>query len=102
MATDFSNHLITKATVILDQPSDWQNWIFLCKDSAQRSNLWAYVNPNVTSEAVFKLEAEKPTRNKRGFSTDESKRTTRCTTSSTLMSMSTESTLPGTPVTRRN
>jgi hypothetical protein len=66
MATDFSNHLITKATVILDQPSDWRNWIFLCKDSAQRSNLWAYVNPNVTSEAVFKLEAEKPAKKEAG------------------------------------
>jgi hypothetical protein len=66
MATAFSNHLITKATVILDQPSDWQKWIFLRKDSAQRNNLWAYVNPNVMSEAVLKLEAEKSAKKEAG------------------------------------
>jgi hypothetical protein len=60
MATTFSDYLITKATVILDQPSDWQNWTFLRKDSAQRNDLWAYVNPDVALEAVLKLKAEKP------------------------------------------
>jgi hypothetical protein len=66
MATAFSNHLIMKATVILDQPSAWQKWIFLRKDSAQRNNLWVYVNPIVTSEAVLKLEAEKPAKKEAG------------------------------------
>jgi hypothetical protein len=66
MATTFSDHLITKATVILDQPSDWQKWIFLRKDSAQRNALWAYVNPGVALEAVLKLEAEKPVKKEAG------------------------------------
>jgi hypothetical protein len=66
MATTFSDHLITKATVILDQPSDWQKWIFLRKDSAQRNALWAYVNPDVALEAVLKLEAEKPVKKEAG------------------------------------
>jgi hypothetical protein len=66
MATTFSDHLITKATVILDQPSDWQKWIFLRKDSAQRNDLWAYVNPDVAPEAVLKLKAEKPAKKEAG------------------------------------
>jgi hypothetical protein len=51
--------LITKTTVILDQPLDWQKWIFLRKDSAQRNDLWAYVNPDVAPEAVSQFEEEK-------------------------------------------
>jgi hypothetical protein len=65
-AMTFSDHLITKATVILDQPSDWQKWIFICKDSGQRNNLWAYVKPDVTPEAVLKLKAEKPAKKEAG------------------------------------
>jgi hypothetical protein len=66
MATTFSDHLIRKATVILDQPLDWQKWIFLRKDSAQRNDLWAYVNPDIAPEAVLKLEAEKPAKKEAG------------------------------------
>jgi hypothetical protein len=58
--------LITKTTVILDQPSDWQKWIFLRKDSAQRNDLWAYVNPDVLPEAVSKFEDEKPAKKAAG------------------------------------
>ncbi|KAG9376857.1 hypothetical protein A1F94_012457 [Pyrenophora tritici-repentis] len=66
MATMNSDLLITKTTVILDQPSDWQKWIFLRKDSAQRNDLWAYVNPNVALETVLKLEDEKPAKKEAG------------------------------------
>ncbi|KAI0570303.1 hypothetical protein Alg215_11137, partial [Pyrenophora tritici-repentis] len=66
MATMNSDLLITKTTVILDQPSDWQKWIFLRKDSAQRNDLWAYVNPNVATETVLKLEDEKPAKKEAG------------------------------------
>ncbi|KAF1361321.1 hypothetical protein EJ07DRAFT_164396 [Lizonia empirigonia] len=66
MATTISDHLITKTTVILDQPSDWQKWIFLRKDSAQRNDLWVYVNPDVAPEAVSKFEDEKPAKKAAG------------------------------------
>jgi hypothetical protein len=66
MATTISDHLVTKITVILDQPSDWQKWIFLRKDSAQRNDLWTYVNPNVVPEKVSKLEDEKPAKKEAG------------------------------------
>jgi hypothetical protein len=66
MATTISDHLITKTTVILDQLSDWQKWIFLRKDSAQRNNLWAYVNPDVLLEAVSKFDKEKPAKKAAG------------------------------------
>jgi hypothetical protein len=66
MTTAFSDHLITKTTVILDQPSDWQKWISLRKDSAQRNDLWAYVNPGITPEAVLRFEDEKPAKKEAG------------------------------------
>jgi hypothetical protein len=66
MATTISDHLITKTTVILDQPSDWQKWIFLRKDSAQRNDLWMYVNPDVAPEVVSKFEEEKPAKKAAG------------------------------------
>ena len=66
MATTNSDLLITKTTVILDEPSDWQKWIFLRKDSAQRNDLWAYVNPDVAQESLSRLEDEKPAKKEAG------------------------------------
>ncbi|KAF1359117.1 hypothetical protein EJ07DRAFT_156040 [Lizonia empirigonia] len=48
------------------EAQDWQKWIFLRKDSAQRNDLWAYVNPNVALETVLKLEEEKPAKKEAG------------------------------------
>ncbi|KAK7178450.1 hypothetical protein PSPO01_15498 [Paraphaeosphaeria sporulosa] len=39
MASHTNDILITKATVILAQPADWQKWIFLRKDSAENNSL---------------------------------------------------------------
>ncbi|KAK7178184.1 integrase catalytic, partial [Paraphaeosphaeria sporulosa] len=62
MASHTNVILITKATVILAQPADWQKWIFLRKDSAERNSLWKYVNPDVAEESIPSLDAEEPAR----------------------------------------
>ncbi|KAF2023385.1 hypothetical protein EK21DRAFT_81065, partial [Setomelanomma holmii] len=59
MATE-GDLLITKATVILERPSDWQRWLFLRKDSAERNDLWQYVDPSLNAEQVRRIEQEKP------------------------------------------
>ena len=62
MASHANDFLITKATVILAQPGDWQKWIFLRKDSAERNSLWQYVNPDVAEDRIPSLDAEEPVR----------------------------------------
>jgi hypothetical protein len=52
--------LITKTTVILEKPADWQRWLFLRKDSAERHDLWQYIDPSLKTEQVKKVEQEKP------------------------------------------
>ena len=52
--------MITKATVILERPGDWQRWLFLRKDSAERNDLWQYLDPSLKEEQVKKIEQERP------------------------------------------
>ncbi|KAF1360728.1 hypothetical protein EJ07DRAFT_114190 [Lizonia empirigonia] len=52
--------LITKATVILEKPADWQRWLFLRKDSAEKNDLWQYVDPSLNGDQVRRIEQEKP------------------------------------------
>jgi putative SOS response-associated peptidase YedK len=59
MATE-GDLLITKATVILEKPADWQRWLFLRKDSAERNDLWQYIDPSLKAEQVKRVEQEKP------------------------------------------
>ncbi|KAF2740301.1 hypothetical protein EJ04DRAFT_455317, partial [Polyplosphaeria fusca] len=54
------DHLITKATVILAQPTDWNKWIFLRKDSAEKNQLWKYVDPSKMTEEIPRLADEEP------------------------------------------
>jgi hypothetical protein len=56
MATTKLDGLITRTTVILEKPADWEEWIFLRKDSADRHQLWSMVNPNLDEAALEKLE----------------------------------------------
>ena len=56
MATAELDGLITRTTVILERPGDWEEWIFLRKDSADRHHLWFIVNPDLNEEALEKLE----------------------------------------------
>ncbi|KAF1945399.1 hypothetical protein EJ02DRAFT_476607 [Clathrospora elynae] len=51
---------VMKTTVVLDKPSDWTKWLFLRKDSAERNQLWLYVDPSLSDDQVKKIESEKP------------------------------------------
>lgn len=55
-----SDLLITKATIILDKPEHWTQWLFLRKDSADRNQLWKYVDPDLSESLVARLDTEKP------------------------------------------
>jgi hypothetical protein len=56
MATTELDGLITRTTVILEKPADWEEWIFLRKDSANRHHLWSMVNPDLDETALEELE----------------------------------------------
>ncbi|KAF1351690.1 hypothetical protein EJ07DRAFT_159227 [Lizonia empirigonia] len=56
MATTELGGLITRTTVILEKPADWEEWIFLRKDSADRHHLWSMVDPDLDQAALEKLE----------------------------------------------
>ncbi|KAF1980314.1 hypothetical protein BU23DRAFT_548474 [Bimuria novae-zelandiae CBS 107.79] len=38
-----ADSLVTKSTVVLNRPADGTKWLFLRKDSAERNQLWQYV-----------------------------------------------------------
>jgi hypothetical protein len=36
---------VTRVTVVLDRADKWHNWLFIRKDTAQKNELWQYVDP---------------------------------------------------------
>lgn len=56
MPTTELDGLVTRTTVILEKPADWEEWIFLRKDSAKRNQLWSMVDPDLNEAALEKLE----------------------------------------------
>lgn len=51
---------MTKTSVVLSKPDDWEKWLFVRKDTADRDGLWPYVNPGLLTEELKKLQDEKP------------------------------------------
>ncbi|KAF1938014.1 hypothetical protein EJ02DRAFT_355431 [Clathrospora elynae] len=43
--TTESDPAVTRVTVVLDRADDWHKWLFIRKDTAQKNELWQYVNP---------------------------------------------------------
>lgn len=43
--TTESDPVVTRVTVVLDRAEDWHKWLFIRKDTAQKHELWQYVNP---------------------------------------------------------
>lgn len=57
-----SSTTYTKTTVILSSPSDWDEWFLGTKSTAQDGQVWDYVNPDTTKDAISKLtEPRAPT-----------------------------------------
>jgi hypothetical protein len=54
------DQLVTKTSVILSKPDDWEKWLFVRKDTADRDGLWPYVDPGLSEEKLRKLQDEKP------------------------------------------
>ncbi|KAG9388512.1 hypothetical protein A1F94_001404 [Pyrenophora tritici-repentis] len=62
MAATESSSLVTKTTVILEKPSDWQEWLFLRRDKATLNGIWEYCNPDMSQHELKKLiEPVRPT-----------------------------------------
>ena len=62
MAATESSGLVTKATVILEKPSDWQEWLFLRRDKATLNGIWEYCDPDKSQDELKKLiEPVRPT-----------------------------------------
>ncbi|KAF1935520.1 hypothetical protein EJ02DRAFT_312458, partial [Clathrospora elynae] len=55
MAATESSGLITKATVILEKPLDWQEWLFLRRNKATLNGIWEYCNPDTSLDELKKL-----------------------------------------------
>jgi hypothetical protein len=45
MMTTKSDPAVTRVTVVLEQADDWHKWLFIRKDTAQKNELWQYVDP---------------------------------------------------------
>jgi hypothetical protein len=56
MAMD-SDTAFTKATVILEKPSQWETWLFLRRSKADQNDLWEYCDPDLPDETTSKLQA---------------------------------------------
>ncbi|KAF2625669.1 hypothetical protein BU25DRAFT_345414, partial [Macroventuria anomochaeta] len=54
------DQLVTKMSVTLSKPDDWEKWLFVRKDTADRDGLWPYVNPGLSGEELKQLQDEKP------------------------------------------
>ena len=54
------DQLVTKASVILRKPDDWELWLAVKRDIALRHRIWPYVNPNLSVDELRQLEQERP------------------------------------------
>ncbi len=52
----FTTVPISKITVILDSPQDWDKWLFLVKSRARESDILPYINIDSTHEPSILLE----------------------------------------------
>lgn len=50
----------TTKAVILDQPSDWESWLFVVKTIANGGDTWRFIDPDLELEPVVPNRPEKP------------------------------------------
>jgi hypothetical protein len=51
----------TTKTVILDQPSDWEPWLFVVRTIADGGDTWEYLNPDLDTEPIVPNRPIMPT-----------------------------------------
>ena len=52
---------MTTKTIILDQPSHWEPWLFVIKTLADGGDAWRYLDPDLDIEPVIPNRPEMPT-----------------------------------------
>jgi hypothetical protein len=48
-----------RTAIILDKPTDWDEWLFIIKEKAQSTDVWQYANPDLVEQPT---PPQKPTR----------------------------------------
>lgn len=61
MSTSYDFGSPVKSSVILDKPSDWDEWLFLVKEKALINDIWQYTNPNLDVEPIQPIKPVRPT-----------------------------------------
>ncbi|KAF2728668.1 hypothetical protein EJ04DRAFT_503734 [Polyplosphaeria fusca] len=56
--TTESDPVVTQVTVVLDRADDWHKWLFIRKDTAQKNDLWQYVDPATPAADLPTLMAQ--------------------------------------------
>ncbi|KAF2621446.1 hypothetical protein BU25DRAFT_354400, partial [Macroventuria anomochaeta] len=54
------DQLVTKTSVILSKPDDWELWLLVKRDIAERHDIWPYVDPSLSADELPQLKHEKP------------------------------------------
>ena len=49
----------SKVSLILSQPSDWTQWIFIVQDTAKTNEVWQYIDPSKKKDKLPTLEPPK-------------------------------------------
>ncbi len=52
--------LSTTKTVVLNEPSDWEPWLFVIKTIADGVDTWPYINPDLPEEPAIPIQLEMP------------------------------------------
>ena len=47
--------LVTRATVVLERPSQWEAWLFLRRSTAEQYGIWEYCNPDIEQSKLTEL-----------------------------------------------
>jgi len=50
----------TTKTVILDQPSNWEPWLFVVQTMAEGGDIWEYINPDLDTDPIIPNRPQKP------------------------------------------
>ncbi len=50
----------TTKTVVLDEPSDWEPWLFVIKTIADGADTWPYIDPDLPEEPAVPIRPEMP------------------------------------------
>jgi hypothetical protein len=55
--TTGSDPAVFRVTVVLDRADNWHKWLFIREDTAQKNELWQYVDPTTKAADFLPLLA---------------------------------------------